>query len=65
MADKLDNENVYVMNGYEDRNDYLNNLADNFGIDRETVKMIADVLGPSEDFDGLINELDYFVLRNQ
>jgi hypothetical protein len=51
-------EDVYIQNGYKDRTEYLNNIADNYGIDSFTVNMIADMLGPSEDFDGLISELD-------
>jgi hypothetical protein len=52
------NEGVYASNGYKDREDYLNSLADDRGIDRMTVDVIADMLGESEDFDGLINALD-------
>jgi len=54
------NEGVYVANGYKDRGDYLDSLADDRGIDRTTVDIIADVLGETEDFDGLINALDDF-----
>jgi hypothetical protein len=50
--------NVYVTNGYKDRDEYLDSLADNWGIDPETVHMLADMLGPSEDFDGLVTELE-------
>jgi hypothetical protein len=49
---------VYTQNGYKDRDEYLDSLADNWGIDPETVHMIADMLGPSEDFDGLVTELE-------
>jgi len=51
---------AYKANGYKDREDYLNGLADDKGYDRMTVGMIADMLGPSEDFDGLISGLDDF-----
>ena len=54
------NEEVYVSKGYKDREDYLNSLADDRGIDRITIGMIADMLGESEDFDGLITALDDF-----
>ena len=54
------NEEVYTSNGYKDREDYLNSLADDRGIDRMAIDMIADVLGESEDFDGLISALDDF-----
>jgi len=51
---------VYAANGYKDRDDYLDSLADDRGIDITTVDIIADVLGESEDFDGLISALDDF-----
>ena len=52
--------NNYVKNGYENRKEYLVSLADDFGMDRQTVFFIADLLGESEDFDGLISSLqDY------
>jgi hypothetical protein len=50
----------YTANGYKDRDDYLTSLADDRGIDIMAVRMIADMLGPSEDFDGLVSELDDF-----
>ena len=43
--------NDYTAHGYEGRWDYLDSLAEDFGIDRATVYMMADVLGPTEDFD--------------
>jgi len=58
MKNKTTNEAVYTSNGYKDREDYLNSLADDRGIDRMTIDVIADVLGESEDFDGLINALE-------
>ena len=52
--------NDYTAHGYENRWDYLDSMAVNFGIDRATVYMIADVLGPTEDFDGLVTSLEGF-----
>ena len=57
---KQRNEDIYISNGYTDRNDYLNSLADDMGIDRESVDMIADMLGEAEDFDGLVSALEDF-----
>jgi len=48
---------IYTENGHENRREYLNDLADEYGIDSSIVFMLADVLGPSEDFDGLVCEL--------
>jgi hypothetical protein len=53
-------DNVYEMNGFADRQDYLDDLADNMGIDRDTVAMLADLLGETEDFDGLVTSLEDF-----
>ena len=45
--------NIYKEHGYENREDYLRQLADENGADLETVFAAADLLGPDEDFDGL------------
>ena len=58
MKTKPVSEAVYASNGYKDREDYLDSIADDRGIDRTAAGMIADMLGESEDFDGLINALD-------
>lgn len=50
--------NVYQQNGYKDRNQYLNSLVDNYGTDAETVFNLAEMLGESEDFDGLVSALE-------
>jgi hypothetical protein len=49
---------VYTQNGYKDRTAYLENLAGNYGVDSYVVHMMADILGDSEDFDGLITGLE-------
>jgi len=60
MQNMENGKGVYAVHGCKGRNEYLNNLADDRGIDRTVVGMIADILGPSEDFDGLVTELDDF-----
>jgi hypothetical protein len=50
--------NVYVANGFADRNDYLRDVAENYGFTFKTVRMLADMLGEIEDFDGLISHLN-------
>ena len=52
--------NAYTENGYASRRDYLDSLAEDFDIDRDTVYMMADLLGPTEDFDGLVTDLEDF-----
>jgi len=51
-------KNVYQLNGYKDRDDYLAQLGDNLGIGSMYVNACADLLGESEDFDGLVSELE-------
>ena len=50
--------NVYMRKGYKNRKDYLNSLAVDYGVDRITVYSLANMLGETEDFDGLISELE-------
>ena len=50
----------YEEMGYPNRTVYLESIACDYGIDVDTVKALADVLGPSEDFDGLVSALDDF-----
>lgn len=49
---------IYTDNGFKNRKEYLDDLADGFGLDKATVYMLADMLGPNEDFDGLVSELE-------
>lgn len=53
-----DQNKVYEANGYDDREDYLSCLAEDYGLDLDTVKVLADLLGPNEDFDGLVSQLE-------
>ena len=43
---------------YGSRDEYLHALAEDYGIPYETVEVLADTLGPNEDFDGLITTLN-------
>ena len=49
---------IYTEEGYKSRRDYLENLADDMGIDRQTVFTLATMLGSNEDFDGLVTTLE-------
>jgi hypothetical protein len=54
---------IYTDNGYKNRADYLADLADETGVPLEVVHTLADLFGPSEDFDGLVSALeDYAVI---
>jgi len=50
--------NIYKANGFDSRADYLKHLAYDYGVTIETVNALADELGPSEDFDGLVLALE-------
>jgi len=49
---------VYTDNGYNSRKHYLECVAEDYGVPLETVLVISDMLGPNEDFDGLISSLE-------
>ena len=48
----MDNNNNYTERGFKNRSEYLKDLAFIYG---DEVYDIADLFGPSEDFDGLIS----------
>lgn len=51
---------IYTENGFKNRRDYLDSVADDLGIHPSIVYALADLLGPTEDFDGLITSLEDF-----
>lgn len=54
MMESVD-QTIYIKKGFASRADYLEVLANEHG---DRVYMLADLLGPSEDFDGLISSLE-------
>jgi len=48
----------YLDYGAENRAEYLEMLSDDYGVDIDIVHAMADVLGPTEDFDGLVTSLE-------
>ena len=48
----------YLSAGFESRREYLDDLADQYGVDPSNVYMMAELLGPNEDFDGLVTALE-------
>ena len=50
--------NVYQQNGYYNRTDYLRCMAEDYCVPFDTVLVLADMLGPNEDFDGLVCALE-------
>jgi len=51
-------ENIYQQNGYENKEYYLKCLSEDYGVPLEVVYGLAEMLGETEDFDGLISALD-------
>jgi len=51
-------QNNSQTNSSKERRLYLEELADEFGVDTEIVFALADLLGPNEDQDGLISSLE-------
>lgn len=49
---------IYVEEGYKDRKEYLKNLAEDYNISPNAVFVLAELLGPDEDFDGLVSSLE-------
>ena len=47
----------YRGKGFDNRRDYLLGLAEEYGVDVDTVFALANTLGPNEDFDGLVNAI--------
>lgn len=41
-----------------ERKEYLNNLAEDYGVSKSTVYALASMLGPDEDYDGLVSALE-------
>lgn len=48
----------YIDAGYQDRRSYLAAMAEERGLKQKTVFELAEILGPEEDFDMLITQLD-------
>jgi len=49
---------IYERNGHANRAAYLRSLADEMGVSLACVRTTADLLGPNEDFDGLVTTLE-------
>ena len=52
--------NEYQLNGYANRKEYLEELCEEYP--RDIVYALADILGSSEDFDGLVTSLEDYAV---
>ena len=50
--------NDYIEAGYDNRNRYLESLAEEYDVSVEDVFALASLFGEDEDFDGLISALE-------
>ena len=67
LIERLNRDRVIPLERYQadgtiDRLGYLENLAADHGVTFETILTLVDVLGPDEDFDGLVTTLEDFPL---
>lgn len=53
---------VYEENGFNSRREYLESVAEDFGVPLHVVLALASILGKDEDFDGLLSEVDEYSL---
>ena len=55
---KSEKPNPYKERGFENRSEYLKDLFQEHDVEAYVGFAVADMLGPNEDFDGLINSLE-------
>lgn len=58
-------KDIYQTIGYYDREDYFLHLAEDYEVDPDIVMNLADLLGPNEDFDGLVTALEDMVYDSE
>ena len=51
-------ESTYQEHGFANRGEYLNSLRDTYGV--EAVNALSSIMPESEDFDGLVTDLDSY-----
>lgn len=56
---------AYTKNGFKNRHEYLANLAGEYGLDLNSVVTLAEVLGPDEDFDGLLFAIEDYSFMDE
>jgi len=56
---------IYTDNGYHSRVEYLSTLAEDYGVPLNRVAALAQLLGPDEDFDGLVSMIDDLSLSEE
>jgi hypothetical protein len=49
---------IYTEEGYKNRRDYLESLAEDYGVELDSVLSLASTLGAEEDFDALVTAVE-------
>ena len=57
--------NIYQENGYKSRKDYLQSLAEEYGVDYQTVACLAALLVSGEDFDALVSAVEDMAMAQE
>ena len=52
--------NPYTENGYKNREQYFESLSEEYNVSLEVIIEMAEFMGQSEDFDGLVNMIKDF-----
>lgn len=52
--------NPYIENGYRSREQYFESLSEEYNVSLEVIIEMAEFMGQSEDFDGLVNMIKDF-----
>lgn len=65
VSESMLNEDIYTENGYSSRSEYLTSLADEYGVDPQRVFQLAEILGPEEDFDMLVSQLEDMMFESE
>ena len=50
---------IYPQRGYQNRNEYLKELAEKYGVPENDALALAELFGEEEDFDGLVTAVEY------
>lgn len=58
-------QNIYQENGYKSRKDYLQSLAEEYGVDYQTVACLSALLGDEESFDGLVSAVEDMAMAQE
>ena len=54
-------DEIYQEEGIKTRKEYLLGLAEEYGVSLDKVLLLADLLGPDEDYDGLPELLEELI----